>query len=168
MTAEVFIPLTQGKVTVIDFEEFDERVRPYKWCVCKKDRQFYAYRGRRKSDGPGPHSIYLHRVITNCPQELEPDHKDGDGLNNRRQNLVVGTHKQNCQSFKGKQKGATSKFRGVCWDKNKDSWQARIKKDSHHIFLGRFDSEEAAARAYDKKVTELGLSKAALNFPENL
>jgi hypothetical protein len=45
---------------------------------------------------------------------------------------------------------ATSKHRGVCWDKARQKWSAKIKADGVHIYLGRFDDEELAAAAYAK------------------
>lgn len=163
--AVIFIPLTQGKVAVIDFEDFDERVRPYKWCVLKSKNTFYARRRRGKADGPGTESIYLHRVITNCPDGLEPDHKNGDGLDNRKENLVLGDHAKNNRGFKRKRAGASSRFRGVCWDVSRQHWHACIRLNNHQYNLGRFSSEEDAARARDKKAIELGFAQEALNFP---
>lgn len=163
--AVVFIPLTQGKVAVIDFDDFDERVRPHQWCAHKGRRTFYAARTRRKSDGLGSKTILLHRVITNCPDGLEPDHKNGDGLDNRRENLRVGTHQKNRLGSLRKIAGVSSQFRGVCWHKTGQKWNAQIECCGHKMYLGLFSVEEDAARAYNKKAIELGFPEEALNFP---
>jgi hypothetical protein len=43
-----------------------------------------------------------------------------------------------------------SKYKGVCWDASRGKWSASLKCDGHYHFLGRFDSEENAAAAYDR------------------
>lgn len=37
----------------------------------------------------GGWKVYLHRFIMNCPNGMEVDHLDGDGLNCRRSNLEI-------------------------------------------------------------------------------
>jgi hypothetical protein len=61
---------------------------------------------------------------------------------------------------------ASSKFRGVCWLKKRKAWRARIEMHGKREHLGYFDSEELAARAYDRRSYELNGVGARLNFPE--
>lgn len=152
--AVVFIPPTQGKVTVIDFEDFDERVRSYKWCTFKMGRRFYA--GRR---GPRPerYGIYLHRVLMEANSK-PVDHKDGDGLNNRRSNLRIVTVKENNQAFKRKQHNTSSKFRGV--SKFRKKWKAGIQGE----YLGVYNTEMEAAKAFDRAAGKRGFPREAFNF----
>lgn len=37
----------------------------------------------------------MHRLVTNCPDELEPNHKNYNTLDNRKENLEIVTHKEN-------------------------------------------------------------------------
>jgi hypothetical protein len=43
-----------------------------------------------------------------------------------------------------------SKYRGVCWNKSMDKWTAAISDDGKRHYLGSFEDEEEAARAYDR------------------
>jgi hypothetical protein len=61
---------------------------------------------------------------------------------------------------------ASSKFRGVCWLKKRKAWRARIEVHGKREHLGYFDSEELAARAYDRRSYELNGVGARLNFPD--
>jgi len=106
----------------------------------------------------------MHRVITNAPDGMVVDHKNGDGLDNRRVNLRVVSQADNCRGFKKKMIGADSIYRGVSWMKTKGKWRARIKINKIGIHIGLFSNESEAARAYDLNATKLGFPKEALNF----
>ena len=61
----------------------------------------------------------------------------------------------------------TSQYRGVSLNKRyKNPWIAQIQIDNRNIHLGRFSTEKEAAKAYDKKATELYGELASLNFSE--
>jgi hypothetical protein len=60
-------------------------------------------------------------------------------------------------------KRVTSRFRGVCWEKASRKWRAQMYKDGVQKFLGNFEDEEAAARAYDEAAMECG-QLGRLNF----
>lgn len=161
MSAIVFIPLTRGKVAVIDFEDF-EKVRPYKWHADKNGHRWYATRGVRLSGKL--QKIYMHRFLLKAPVGTLTDHDDGNGLNNRRYNICVCSEAENQHSFRTKSKNASSKFRGVSWLPALSRWRAGIEKSGKYFNLGNFESEEAAARAYDKKALELFGKFASPNF----
>ena len=52
-------------------------------------------------------------------------------------------------------KTPTSKYKGVCWNKNKNKWKSQITINSKQKHLGYFTSEEAAAESYQKALKEL-------------
>ena len=97
------------------------------------------------------------RLIMYAPEGMDVDHKNGDPLDNRRKNLRVCTHRQNCQGRRPN-KNCLSKYKGVSWFKGK--WTAMINQK----YLGRFDNEINAAKAYDEKAKELYGEYAYINF----
>jgi len=59
----------------------------------------------------------------------------------------------------------SSKYRGVCLDKQHNKYKANIKFQGKKIHIGLFATEEAAARAYDEMAKKLRGNNAVLNFP---
>lgn len=141
------IQLTQGQVAFVDDADY-EAVSQFKWCVSRKRRCFYAVRGIRKPDGTWAIQ-YMHRFL--MPGVAEVDHRDGNGLNNQREdNLRPATIRQNKRGFRRKSVNKTSQFRGVSWGQQRRKWQAAIMVDGKSILLGRFACEFDAARAYNE------------------
>jgi AP2 domain/HNH endonuclease len=150
------IPLTQGKIALVDDGDY-EWLNQWKWCV---DGHGYAI--RKDSSGQ---MIKMHRLIMGEPKGVQVDHIDGNGLNNQRGNLRPATCSQSLWN-RGKYSGCSSPFKGVCWCKRKKRWRAQIAQSGVRLHLGYFDTEEEAARAYDKAARELHEGFAKLNFPE--
>jgi len=65
------------------------------------------------------------------------------------------------------QEGVSSAFKGVSWDRVNRRWLVVISCNRKQRHVGRFDSEEAAARAYDAAAAELFGEFAYLNFPDS-
>jgi hypothetical protein len=95
--------------------------------------------------------------------DLVVDHINNKRDDNRLENLRLVSEERN--SAKQNKSNCSSKYQGVCWDKNKKKWRANCIVEGKSNYLGRFETEESAARAYDKFVLENGLDRD-LNFPE--
>jgi len=150
--------LTQGKVAIVDIEDMP-RVAGYKWSALRtKNGRWYA----KARDGS--RWIYLHRVIMGAPDELDVDHKDHDGLNNRRDNLRLATRTQNLGNQRRRR--SKNKFKGYTAHPTPGRWIAQIRFKGKHVYIGAFSSEREAAEAYDRKALELYGEFAAINFPK--
>jgi len=143
----VFIPLTQGKVATINFEDF-ESIRGQKWCAQRRGRRWYAKREERGK------TIYLHQQIVGTgPGDV--DHKDGDGLNNCKENLHRVSRAQNLRGFNYPRSNNTSGVRGVSWCKPVRKWRARIECNGKEFNLGYFENLTDAVNARKLKAKEL-------------
>lgn len=106
-------------------------------------RTFYAVRSSWINGAD--HTIYMHRVLLDPVNGQEVDHVNGNGLDNREENLRIVTHRKNQQN---QHRAKTSRFVGVSWFKNLQKWRAAIYEDGVKQHLGLFNEEIDAATAY--------------------
>jgi len=109
--------------------------------------------------------VFMHRQIMGNPAGKVIDHRNREGLDNRKSNLRLATRSQN--NCNRKQMQGTSKYRGVCYNKRMKKWRAAISFNGMYKHLGFFDSEEEAGRAYDEAAKLYHGEFASLNFPPN-
>jgi len=142
------IQLTQGKVAIVDDEDF-EWLNQWKWFVCKDKNNLYAARNSPRTNGKQT-LIFMHRVILGLEQgdKRQGDHRSHNGLHNWRNNLRICTHAEN-QHNQRLRKGYTSQYKGVYWAKRSNKWKAQISNGGKRCPLGYFDNEIEAAKAYD-------------------
>ncbi len=93
--------------------------------------------------------ISMHRLLMNPEKGMFVDHKNGDGLDNRRENLRVCTRAQN-NSNRDKHMIGTSKYKGVWKGKNKTKYRCCIRVNKQRIHLGYFENELDAAKKYNE------------------
>jgi hypothetical protein len=98
-----------------------------------------------------------------APDGIEVDHENRNGLDCRRTNLRLATHRQNIMNT-GLRPANTSGYKGVSWDKENQKWRASIRAYGRSYNLGRFSTKEEAARAYNEAASRLHGSFARLNL----
>lgn len=152
------IQLTQGKVALVDDEDF-ESVNQFKWYAQNKRGSFYA--ARKSSET----AEIMHRFLLKPPSGMVIDHIDGNSLNNQRKNLRIVTPRQNSLNRRKGKGATTSKFKGVNWDKFRKRWVAQIRVfKKHPKRIGVFLSEIEAALAYNEAAIKYHGEFARLNI----
>lgn len=159
---ETTVRLGNGGIAIIDKNDI-ALVEKYNWFSHKEGNNTYAYANILLKNGKRT-CIKMHRILLGLKNiKSIADHKNKNGLDNRRENLRVCTKSQNAQN-KRKLPNRSSKYKGVCFDKSRNVWISYIRKDYKMINLGRFNSEEDAARSYDAKAKDLFGEYASINF----
>lgn len=165
------IPLTKGKVALVDAKDF-ERVSAVKWHAHRSNpagrAKWYARRlvSTPQADGATRQvPVLLHRFIMDAPPDKQVDHRDGDGLNCRRLNMRIATRTQNARNCKP---CGTSGYKGVSKSGGgvQNPYRAQIKISGVTRLLGFFPDAVSAAHAYDQAATKLFGEFAWLNFPK--
>lgn len=160
------IKLTRGKVALVDDADFDW-LNQLKWYASEaKKNTFYAM--RVNCYGGERVSIFMHRLIVGLTdRKILVDHKDGNGLNNQRQNLRSATPTQNCYNRRFYKAKKSSKYKGVYLDRPGGSWYSKIQINRVRKYLGMFKSEIDAAIAYNEAATKYHGEFARLNIVDN-
>lgn len=139
----------KGKFALVDDEDY-ELVSLFKWFPTK-----LGYVRSTSIINNKKINISLHILIMKHDNKKHIDHKNGNPLDNRKNNLRFCTRSQNYMNKKGAYKNSTSKYKGVHWRKGRNTWRAGIGIDGKAIHLGTFKLEIEAAKAYNEKALEL-------------
>jgi hypothetical protein len=105
----------------------------------------------------------FHRLILNAPAGTDVDHINGNGMDNRRENLRLCSRSQNLANSRKHVVTASSPFKGVA--ASGAAWRASGCKGRVIQQLGKYETAEEAARAYDLWAVEAHGEFANLNFP---
>jgi hypothetical protein len=160
------ILLTQGKYAIVDPEDFDT-LNQYKWHIRRSNRSNTYYAARTITISRFNREVVsMHRFIMNAPDDFEVDHINGNGFDNRKANLRLATGFQNARNKSKRRNTKLSKYKGVKRNSS-GKWHAVINYNCKRIYLGTFETEEGAARAYDMAARKYHKEFARLNFPDS-
>ena len=162
------IPLTRGLFATVDDEDF-ESLSKHRWFAVSGRGLFYAVRTVRA--GRSKKTIRMHRELLGMPPGLLVcDHRNGNSLDNRRENLRCATVSQNAQNTTSSHNQKRGGFKGVRHRHGKWSAQYTVPNPAggrgRIRHLGYFATAEEAARAYDAAAVRAYGEFASLNFPE--
>jgi hypothetical protein len=142
------IRLTNGKYTIVDSRDHSYLTQ-WTWHCLKKRSTYYAARSKYRRGKTI--RIYMHREIAKragMSTSSLIDHRNRNGLDNRRTNLRSASQTQNranCRLYTSN----TSGFKGVSYDKRTGLWAAKLNHSGTCKWLGRFATRKEAAAAYD-------------------
>jgi hypothetical protein len=139
------------------------------WYLLKVGNNCYRCRTCNETDK----TIYQHREVMELAlgrkllRSEHIDHINGDGLNNKLNNLRICARQENARNIT-KRATASSRYKGVTFYKRDGNWQAKTMVNYKTIHLGYFNIEEEAAKAYDLFAIQNFGEFAKLNFPKEL
>lgn len=143
----ITISLTRGFSTVID--DIDADFAQLKWHAWVKGSYVSAI--HVPSELVPYNSLHRAIVARMLGKELTPmdivDHKDGNPLNNRRENLRLTDKAGNCRNAK-KPRTNTSGYKGVSLCRKDGTWIAQICINGKKVSLGKFPTKEQARDVY--------------------
>lgn len=155
------IPLTQGKVALVDNEDF-EYLNQWKWYYSKhKDRKTgYATKSFRKEGKAN--TLSMHRLLLNASKEQMVDHINHNGLDNRKHNIRLCTpHESACN--REKQINNSSGVKGVDYFDRLKKWRVRIQSNNKQFHIGVYPTKEMALLTYNEAALKHHGSFALIN-----
>lgn len=126
-----------GNSFLFDLEDY-KKIKEYYWYV-NKNGYVCAY------VTPGVSHIFLHRFVLNN-NTPSTDHHNRDKSDCRKNNIVPCTQTDNCKN-KSLSTNNTSGFTGICWDKSKNKWVARLESEGEIKLFKRFSTKDEAIKA---------------------
>jgi hypothetical protein len=154
--------ITSNGVVILVDEDDLERLSKFRWFTYKGKTNRTAYAARSDYTTGSRRQISMHRYILGASTHEEVDHINGDGLDNRKQNLRVCSTKENNRN-KPRPKNNTTGYKGVSYHARDLVYCAYIRVDRKLKHLGSFKTAEDAALAYNKAALKYFGDFARLN-----
>lgn len=155
--------------TLVDAADW-RALKAYRW-IAHSGRPGHIYAATIYTDGRAnhrvKHTVRLHRFLMGATAGQIVDHINGDKLDNRRANLRLTDAAGNSKNARKRSGagGGKSRFKGltfVAYSKSRP-WKAFVYSDRVRHYAGSYETEEAAARAYDELASRLHGEYACTN-----
>lgn len=133
------VSLTRGFVAIIDLADV-QLVAGFRWTT-QTGGGGHAYAARSEHG----RCVLMHRQLLEARPGMQVDHRDGDGLNNRRNNIRLCTPSENMANKIVERRNKLG-LKGV--HQSRGRYRATIKPQGRTIDLGSYNTPEEAAAAY--------------------
>lgn len=155
------IYLTKGQSCLIDEADY-EQVKQYRWHAQEREGVYYAAATIKTQEGKTMLLALDRFILGLLPSDKRRAlHKNWNRLDNRRVNLSIATRNE-VMFMRKKAPNTSSRFLGVYKHKS-GRWQAHIVSDGYMNYLGLYESEVDAARAYNEMAVSFFGAAAKLN-----
>ena len=140
-----YLHLRAGKRAMVDDEDY-LRLAPFTWYLSPNGviirADYNPPLGKDKS-------ITIAREVLGITDARMVTYRNGNNLDNRRSNLLLGTCSQ-VRAHKRLSARNTSGYRGVTWDKVHKTWQGQITVNGRTHALGRSSDPRKLALKYNQ------------------
>lgn len=149
-----YLETKTGERVKVDEEDYD-KVRARSWrVVYSRSHKPSVVTSLRQ--GKKVRTMTLGQFILNTPKgQMVYPRRWQNGLDYRKQNLLVCSMEERQRMLPKRSRNSSSQYKGVSYVKSKKVWRARVEKNGCSHFLGDYDTEAEAARAYNRGAKEL-------------
>jgi hypothetical protein len=156
--------------TIISTNKLDKiKEFPFEWRAkwSTEIKSFYCV-GYNFNEQNKKEMVWIHRWITDCPDNKYVDHFNHDTLDNTDNNLRIVSNAENQQN-RLIQKNNSSGVSGVYWHKHSQKWLARIQVGKLRKSVGYFNSiAEAEQAVIQARAKYMPFSQEAFQEKERL
>jgi hypothetical protein len=157
-SVDALLPLREGLFGVVSQVDLTPELLECVWYILRTPSGLQYIQSR---------AGLLHRRLLKSTRKQLVDHRNHNGLDNRRCNIRPSTYSLNAANARPPRQGA-SRFKGVTFDRSRNLWLARLYQGKKRtLFRQRFASEVEAARAYDFAALEHFGEHTLLNLPDS-
>lgn len=124
------------------------------FCIGNNGYYMVALCSNKKCKSRTIHSLVAEAFLNHkpCGHKLVIDHINNNKLDNRIENLQIVTIRYNTRKVQGND---TSKYKGVCWAKDRSKWKSCIRINYKLKNIGYFDNEYEAHLAYQNELNKI-------------